>query len=333
MQYKSVKGFSGGAQLGILIFFWGLGMLLSGGAEIIIGMKMLPAGTPMEDMGKALTKAMMDPKNVALSRLLQVVGTCLFLFIPAVLYSLVVNGRNKFWLGFNPYINVYQVLIGFFIIFVANIAAAPLADMSKALVSNFHSLDILAAKLEKLYNDQVLAMSHLKSIPELLMAIVIMAFFPALFEEVFFRGALQNLLVRWWKQPMIAIFFTSLLFSLIHMSVYLFLSRLVLGFVLGLLYHKTRNIWVNVIAHFLNNCFAVIQLFWMSNNKQVIDPGKLDPKVDWWLGVIAFIVLYILFRLLKRFSVNNQLKVEAREQLLLQKEGNSHHPFEKNEIQ
>lgn len=119
-----------------------------------------------------------------------------------------------------------------------------------------------------------------------------MAFFPALFEEVFFRGALQNLLVRWWKAPLLAIVVTSFIFSFIHLSVYLFISRALLGFILGLLYYRTKNIWVNVIAHFLNNVIAVTQLFVMSNQKEKMDISKLEPiaLVGWFdcFGISIF---------------------------------------------
>ena len=320
MQYKSVKGFSGLGQLGLLILFLGVGFILTAIAQIIIGMKMMPAGTSIFASPDLLMKAMMDPENIGLARLMQVAGTLFLLFIPAVLYSWVTNGKNKFWLGFNKYLNGYQILIGFFIIFAANVMAAPLADFSKSIIAHFPRVDMIAKNMEDAYNAQVLALSNLKSWPEFLMAIVIIAFFPAMFEEVFFRGALQNLLVRWWKNPFISILVTSLVFSLIHMSVYLFLSRAVLGFILGLLYYKSKNIWVNIIAHFLNNAIAVAQLFYMSNRTEKLDLNKLDPSYPWWVGLIALGVLMFLFTMLNKFSISNRLKINAQEQLLVQKE-------------
>jgi uncharacterized protein len=329
MEYKSVKGFTGAAQLGFLFVFVGLGFILAGAAQLAIGFQIVPQGTPFEKMGEAMITAMKDPQNVSYSRLAQVAGTFFLLFIPAVLYSWVSNGRNKFWLGFNKYINVYQVLLGFLIMFTANIMASPLEELSKALIAHLPSLDAAAKQMEIAYNEQVVVLSNLKSWPEFLMAVVIMAFFPALFEEVFFRGAVQNLFVKWWKQPLLAIIITSLLFSLIHASVYLFLSRAILGFVLGLMYYKTKNIWVNVIAHFLNNAIAVAQLFSMSGTKEKIDVAKIDPKVEWWFGVIAVGILIFLFRFLDRYSAKNKMKIIAKEQLLTA-ELNSN-PFAKNE--
>lgn len=326
MQYKSAKGFTGFGQLGILFVFLGLGFILAGGTQLIIGMKMIPAGTAFKNIGNAMLDAMTKPENVGLARLAQVTGTFFLLFIPAILFSWVTNGCNKFWLGFNPYINAYQVLLGFLIIFAANILASPLEDISKAIIAHFPSVDAAAKGLEKAYDDQVVILSNLKSWPEFLMAIVIMAFFPALFEEVFFRGAMQGLLVRWWKKPLLAIFVTSLIFSLIHSSIYLFVSRAALGFVLGLMYQTSKNLWVNVIAHFLNNAIALTQLFYMSDSKHKIDPGKLDPKVEWWIGLIALTLLYFLFRQLNKISRNNRVKIDAREQLITAKE-NTQDPF------
>lgn len=329
MQYKTVKGFSGAGALGMLLVFLGLGFILAGGAQLIIGMKMVPDGTPMEKIGDVLMKSMLDPKNVGLARLSQVLGTLFLLFIPAVLYSLVVNGKNSFWLGFSKYITARQVLIGFAIIFFANLAAGPVADLSKSVIANFPKLDAFAKNLEDTYNEQVLALSNLKSWPEYIMAIFIMAFFPALFEEIFFRGALQNLFEKWWKSPFMAIFISSIIFSIIHFSIYLFLTRLILGFVLGFMYYKTKNIWVNIIAHFLNNAIAVTQLFYLSRKNEKLDLGKIDPQVDWWVGVVALVALFFLFRLLEKYSSINKAKIEAKEQVLLAKE-DPFHSFAEN---
>lgn len=324
MQYKSIKGFSGGGALGMMIVFLGMGFLLAGGAQLLIGMQLLPAGTPMDKMGEAMLKALMDPKNIAMARLSQVLGTFLLMFIPGVLYSLVVNGKNKFWLGFNPWFNAKQILIGFFVILVANMLASPLADMSKWIVGHFPALDAFAKNLEDTYNEQVLALSNLKSWGEFVIAVFIMAFFPAMFEELFFRGAMQNLFEKWWKNPLMAILITSLIFSFIHFSVYLFLSRAVLGVVLGMLYYKTKNIWINIIAHFLNNAIAVAQLFYLSQQKQKIEIDKLDPQLPWWVGIIAVVVLYFLFVLLEKYSKNSKAKILVREQVLVAKEDPFH---------
>ncbi len=317
MQYKSNKGFTGIGQLGMLLLFLGAGLMLTSVLQLLIGFSIVPPGTPLSQLGTAMLEALKDPANVSASRMLQVVGTLCVLFIPAALYSWVCNGKNPFWLGFNKYMNLYQVAIGFLLIFMANLLAMPLQEASKKVIALFPSLDAIAKSLEAAYNEQVLLLSNLTSVPEYILALIIMAFFPAMFEEVFFRGALQNILVKWWKNPLLGIIVTALIFSMIHLSVYLFVSRAILGFVLGLIYFKTKNLWVNIVAHFLNNAIAVSQMFFLSIKKAKVDVGELDPKVDWWMGLLAVVALFVFFRLLEKHSESNKMKIYAREQALL----------------
>ena len=319
MQYRSVKGFTGMGMLGMLLLFLGIGFIIAAIVQVAIGMMMLPAGMPLDKMGEGILKAMLDPKNVTLARISQVLGTLFLLFIPAWLYSLVVNGKNMFWLGFNKYVSLAQVVLGFFLIFLAGIAAAPLGDWTKSIVSHYPAFNAWAANLEKMYTEQAMALSNLRSWPEFLVAIAIMAFFPAMFEEVFFRGALQQLFTKWWKNPILAIIVTSILFSLIHSSVYLFLSRAILGIVLGWMFYITKNIWVNIIAHFINNFLALTQMFYMFKTNQKVDLDKMDMQFGWIAAAGALIALVVLFRLLEKYSVKNRLKIDAREAVLLAK--------------
>ncbi len=318
MNYRSVKGMTGWGQLGILLIFLGAGLVLAGGVQLLIGYQLIPAGLPPDKMAEAMINSLLLPENVGAARLSQVLGTFFLFFIPAVLWMLVCHGKNKFWLGFNKHINLWQIILGFVLIFLANIIANPLAELSKSILVNFPKLNAMGMVMEEEFTKQVMALSNLKSWGEFFMAIVIMAFFPALFEEILFRGAIQNLLVRWWRKPLLAIIVTSLLFSLIHMSVFLFLSRVVLGFVLGLMYERSKNLWVNIIAHFLNNTVAVIQLFWISTHKQKVEIDKLDPAVPWWGALIALAVAVVFFILFEKVSAKNKTQIAFEEQNLLE---------------
>jgi hypothetical protein len=57
MDYRSVKGFSGWGQLGMLLVFLGAGFVLAGGAQLVIGMQLIPAGLSFEQMADAMVKA------------------------------------------------------------------------------------------------------------------------------------------------------------------------------------------------------------------------------------------------------------------------------------
>jgi uncharacterized protein len=114
--------------------------------------------------------------------------------------------------------------------------------------------------------------------------------------------------------PLLAVLVTSLLFSFIHLSIYLFLSRVLLGFVLGLMYQRSKNIWVNIVAHFLNNTVAVIQMFWISRHAGKIELDKMDPKVPIWGALIALAITVALFLLFEKVSAKNRKQIAFQEQ-------------------
>ncbi len=316
MSYKTVKGFSGAAQIGILFVFLGLGFVLAGLSQFFIGMNMVPSDTANADLPTALLEAMKNPANVNTVRVLQVTSTFFLMFLPAVLSSWVTNGTKRFWLGFNPYLHIKQVGLGFLLIYAANVFAGPMATLSKEIVAGMPSLKAMADSMEATYNEQVLLLSNLNGWGDYILSIIIIAFFPAVFEEVFFRGALQNNLTKWWGKPILAITVTALLFSLIHLSIYLFISRFVLGFVLGLLFYHSKNIWINIIAHFLNNAIVLTQIFWVSKQHKKVNLEDLDPTIPWWAGAIALAALIGGFMIFKKLSAENRTKILHKENLL-----------------
>ncbi len=96
----------------------------------------------------------------------------------------------------------------------------------------------------------------------LLLNIVIVAILPAVCEEFFFRGALQNFIFQCFHRRGMAILFTALLFSASHGQYYGFLPRVLLGVILGYIYAISGSMWVAVLAHFFNNAVTVIALYY-----------------------------------------------------------------------
>ena len=96
------------------------------------------------------------------------------------------------------------------------------------------------------------------------------------------------------------------------------------------MFYQTKNIWVNIVAHFLNNAIAVSQLFYLSTRNEKLAVDKLDPQVPWWLGLISVVGLFFLFRLMKRVSEPLQYQIAAREQVLEAK-ADPFHSFASNE--
>jgi uncharacterized protein len=83
--------------------------------------------------------------------------------------------------------------------------------------------------------------------------ILIIALLPAISEELIFRGVFQKIFQRLFKSGHLAVCFTSFLFSAIHFQFYGFLPRFILGLIFGYLFLWSSNLWLPVIAHFINN--------------------------------------------------------------------------------
>ena len=125
----------------------------------------------------------------------------------------------------------------------------------------------------------------------------------------------SDLFTRWWGRPFIAILITSLFFSLVHGSVFLFLSRAVLGIALGLIYYYTRNVWVSFLAHFINNALAFSQLFFSGGKTSAMDEGTGNILLDWTAAIIAIVVSVLLFRFLKKRSEVCVAAIQQKEYL------------------
>ncbi len=93
--------------------------------------------------------------------------------------------------------------------------------------------------------------------PSLFVNIVVVALLPAIAEELFFRGVIQNLMTGIFRNGNLAVWITALFFSAIHMQFYGFIPRLVLGLVFGYLFLWSGTVWLPVFAHLLNNSVPV----------------------------------------------------------------------------
>ena len=87
--------------------------------------------------------------------------------------------------------------------------------------------------------------------------ILIMCLLPAVGEELFFRGAIQPLLIKISNRISASIVFTAFLFAFIHFDFIQFLPRFVLAVVYGIIAHRTQNIGYTIALHFLNNVLAL----------------------------------------------------------------------------
>ncbi len=132
----------------------------------------------------------------------------------------------------------------------------------------------------------------------LLLNLLMIAILPALGEELIFRGALQKVLHRLFSNPHAGIFATALIFSAVHMQFYGFLPRFVLGLLLGYAYFFSKNLWMPIIIHFVNNAFAVTLAFLYYNDHIQQNYNELALNTKAFPAVLSLLLTaYVVYRI------------------------------------
>jgi membrane protease YdiL (CAAX protease family) len=130
----------------------------------------------------------------------------------------------------------------------------------------------------------------------LFIAVVIIA---PLGEELLFRGFLQQILEKHWKDVTRAVLVTALFFAMIHMNPYWFVQIYILGILLGFLAWKTKSVLPPLILHGINNAMAMFFSFAeIENNSIYIFNGHVAP----WF------IFFATYAILRGFKSINQIK-------------------------
>ena len=134
---------------------------------------------------------------------------------------------------------------------------------------------------------------------ELIVNLITIALIPALAEEMVFRGVVQQTFERWFKNPVAAIWTAAVVFSFIHFQFEGFLPRVLLGAVLGYLFFWTRNLWVPVAGHFINNGIQVLVAYLLPEQLEKFDPEQMD-QVSWGATGVSLVLTLLLGNYLRQ---------------------------------
>lgn len=139
-----------------------------------------------------------------------------------------------------------------------------------------------------------------------LMNILVIAIAAGITEEFFFRGALQRIFGKWSANHHIVIWTVALIFGAIHLQFYGLIPRTILGAFFGYLLYWTKNLWLPVFAHFVNNTFGVIAMSrpdWREN--ELISGEIPDHLIGVYIGwaAISTVLLYYCIRKFRKEQV------------------------------
>lgn len=147
-------------------------------------------------------------------------------------------------------------------------------------------------------------------------AFVAIAIAAPIFEESIFRGIILNGLLKK-HSPFKSILISSLLFGIVHLNPWQFITAMIIGFFMGWIYFKTKNLALTIFIHFVNNSFAFISARF-SDVETMFDQSLMD-SFGGLLNAILIIVGSILILMLgvyflaKEFGKEKEIQAVAND--------------------
>lgn len=117
-------------------------------------------------------------------------------------------------------------------------------------------------------------------------------------EELIFRGIIMHGLMRNYSR-FTAVFVSALLFALFHLNPWQFPATFVLGLMLGILMMRTRNIFLCILGHSLNNGMVLLSLTFRPEIQKIsfLQPGNPNLLITSGIAItIGLILIFILTR-------------------------------------
>ncbi len=125
--------------------------------------------------------------------------------------------------------------------------------------------------------------------------VVIMA---PVIEELIFRGVIMHGLMRNYSK-FTAVFVSALMFALFHLNPWQFPATFILGLLLGILMLRTRNIYLCILGHAINNGLVLISIYyWGEIQKtsffQISKSNQL--LISALIAAVALVLIFLLSR-------------------------------------
>ncbi len=242
-----------------------------------------------------------DNSNIESLKILQMAQTIGMFILPSLLCVYLWSEQPIIFLNLNKKTGASDALLLIIIMFLAIPFINLLGDFNQQLhlpkeLSYVEEWMKVSELQEKNLTEKMLSVS---SIEGLLLNILLIAMLPAMGEELFFRGVIQKVITDR-KNPIIAIWITAIIFSTIHFQFYGFLPRLLLGAFFGYILLWSGNLWLPILAHFINNFIAVVFYYLSYNGYKIINIDTIGTDNTNWIGLVSFAAIIFAIQFLEK---------------------------------
>lgn len=230
--------------------------------------------------------------------------------LPSFIFAVVIHGRKGFLQGVgmaerSPWISWAAGLL-------LMISSVPLVNIvlewnaGLDLPASLQGLEDWIQRQEDSANAVSGAFLETRTPADLILNVILIALIPAFGEELLFRATLQPLFIRWTRNHHVGILISAFAFSALHFQFFGFLPRLLLGFILGYAFYWTRNLWIPVAMHLLNN-LTIVLYFWLNESSSMdAQPETLSGFNPVWAIIIGLVLMFVSASVLRSQSLDRQ---------------------------
>lgn len=233
-------------------------------------------------------------------RILAVMQDVFAFILPAVAAAVISTRRPAQLMRLAAPIPLWPLLLSICVM-AASIPAMNLVISLNEQIPLPESLEHTLRSMENNAAAMVEALQGPRTIPNLLLSILIVGIFAGLSEEILFRGALQRLLSTGGVNPHAAVWIAAIVFSLMHLQIYGFVPRMLLGAFFGYTLLWTRCLWVPVLLHSFNNTLYLCAQWSSAGGNSFVDTIGAEGNVI--PAIISAVATALLIAVLRRASL------------------------------
>ncbi len=253
-----------------------------------------------------------DPDVLKTLKILQIISSILIFILPVIVFAFLASRKWAAYLNINRIGKISVLLLGGILMVVAS----PLINFLQEINSHLqlpewmHGIEAWMKDSEAKDDALTAAFLNHQTLTDLIVNLIMIALIAAVSEELFFRGVLQNILVKMTKNTHAGIWITGIVFSAIHLQFYGFLPRMLMGVYLGYLLVWSGSLWVTIFAHFINNGAAVV-FSYLEERKIISDSvdkiGTPAGGGEVWYVVISTALVVLLLVAINKISRKNAI--------------------------
>jgi len=258
---------------------------------------------------------MQDENNIGFIKYFQTIVSLGTFVVPPFIIAYVLKGEIAKYLFLNKSPYLFSILLVSAIMVMAIPFINFLAEWnsSLSLPKSISGIENFMKMTEKNAEKLTLAFLEADGPAILIINLFVIALVPAVGEELLFRGVFQKIFTNWTQNAHVGIWVAAFMFSAMHIQFYGFVPRMLMGAFFGYLLVWSKNMWLPIAAHFVNNAFAVIAYYLMDksvigNTAETMGKGAGFSSTVIISTVTIVLLGYIFFRYEKEINDTRVLK-------------------------